>query len=716
MSDEPEESAYYLRLVSMYMDIGTETVLGVFVHHSPGKDAETFLETNQNGIIKLKTDHILNDQECASLLQEGTHDLKNPLDLNGFDVSLLITLARNLFTNQQLPPPAKGWQYPPRNKDKSIAADLIRLKKTRNIIVGHHPRARLPKWRFDEEWQKVSEIILRLQRQIAPGNVVHIKKRIEEYRVQRLDPSVENKYDEKLKEWHEEITKVQDQVGELFKELEGFDAYFRNKNDRFERYTKLLTKGGRFVLSALLNKKIEKHGRDLRSILDENKDILNRNITDSKQLDLLFPPTNPTDPLDTSSWGVSLLATVILQLFHSEKDRGINLDIKSIGDAHRNYADAALVALDSNTFEDYWTDLKASIKTVSRKLDKDMAARCHLILEECKKGVSEKEFQTYMDELKAQGCLMKTFTDIFKDTLQKTKDFLQDMITHGISFNNGHELELKMITLGNNEEKKKLAEEILTEVWHEALDRSIQTSDFPEVKKEVENILAEIKKSKSVKNISIKTACILLQITCISPCDMLHMINYFESKRCLESLENISKELGYYFDTSFAVYSVIPIDCLWAISNVQSESAQPRDSGIRLPITVFSPAGIKHLISLCGSEKIANSTDSIADDLSKHLDDTITLKMSTDMKELGIIFDEDKSSSDSCSDCSTTESNVQNSYELIQPDVSEESLEGMSPGIIPKDSTGQQLDDKKVKQPFLANFVFVQAMLVPNIY
>ncbi|XP_053390276.1 uncharacterized protein LOC128553183, partial [Mercenaria mercenaria] len=70
--------------------------------------------------------------------------------------------------------------------------------------------------------------------------------------------------------------------------------------------------------------------------------------------------------------------------------------------------------------------------------------------------------------------------------------------------------------------------------------------------------------------------------------------------------------------------------------------------------------------------------------------------MSTDMKELGIIFDEDKSSSDSCSDCSTTESNVQNSYELIQPDVSEESLEGMSPGIIPKDSTGQQLDDKKV--------------------
>ncbi|XP_053390032.1 uncharacterized protein LOC128552964 [Mercenaria mercenaria] len=608
MSDDPEESGYYLRLVSMYMDIGTETVLDVFVHHSPGKDAETFLKANQHAIIKMKTDHILNEQECASLLQKGTHVLKNPLDLNRFDVSLLITLARNLFTSHQLPPPAKGWKYPPKTRDVSVAADLIRLKTIRNVIVGHHPRARLPKWRFDDEWQKVSEIILRLQQQIAPGNEVHIEKRIEEYRVQRLDPSVENKYDEKLKEWHEEVTKMQDQVEELIKKLEGFDAYFKNKNDRFERYTKLLTKGGHFVLSALLDKKIEKQGIDLRSILDDKKDTLKRNVTDSEQLDLLYPSTNQTKPLDTSSWDVSLLATVILQLFDSTKERDIDQDVKNIGDAQRNYADAALVALDSNTFEDYWTDLKASIKIVSRELDGDKAAQCHQILEECKKKISKKQFRTYMDDLKAKGSQMKSFTDVFKDTLKKTQEFLQDMITHGINFKNGHELELKMITVGKNEEKKELAEKILTEVWHEALDRSIQTTDFSEVKKEVLKILEEIKKSKSVKNITISNKCILLQIKCTSPNDLLNTINYFESESCHESFENISKELGYYLDTALAVYYVVPIDCLWAISNLQDESTQPEETGVRLPITVSSPAGMKHLISLCGREQITNST------------------------------------------------------------------------------------------------------------
>ncbi|XP_053373924.1 uncharacterized protein LOC123532743 [Mercenaria mercenaria] len=694
MSDDPKESGYYLRLVSMYMDIGTETVLGVFVHLSPGKDAETFLKANQHAIIKMKTEHILNEQECASLLQKGTNVLKSPLDLNRFDVSLLITLARNLFTSHQLPPPAKGWKYPPRNKDKSVAADLMRLKTIRNVIVGHHPRARLPKWRFDDEWQEVSEIILRLQQQIAPGNKVHIEKRIDEYRVQRLDPSVENKYDEKLKEWHEEVTNVQDQVEELIKKLEGFDAYFKNKNDRFERYTKLLTKGGHFVLSALLDKKMKKQGIDLRSLLDDKEDTLKRNVTDSKQLDFLYPSTNATDPLDTSSWDVSLLATVILQLFDSTKERDINQDVKNIGDAQRNHADAALVALDSNTFEDYWTDLKASIKIVSRELDEDKAAQCHQILEECKKRISEKEFQTYMDELKAKGSQMKSFTDIFKDTLKKTQEFLQDMITHGINFKNGHELELKMITLGKNEEKKELAEKILTEVWHEALDRSIQTTYFPEVKKEVLKILEEIKKSKSVKNITISKKCILLQITCTSPNDLLNMINYFESENCHESFGNISKELGYYLNTALAVYYVVPIDCLWAISNLQDESTQPEERGVRLPITVSSPAGMKHLISLCGREEIANSTNSIADALSKHLDDTIELKTSTDMKELGTVFDADKSSSDSSSDCSTTESSVINSNQLKQPDVSEKFSEEKSPGNMPEELTVQELDDK----------------------
>ncbi|XP_045189783.2 uncharacterized protein LOC123547071 isoform X2 [Mercenaria mercenaria] len=662
MSDEPEETEYYLRLLSMYLDLGTETVLDVFEYHSPGGNPKTFLKSKEETIIKLKTKRILNKQESYLLLQEVNAEdkqkvnyvLRSLLDLKRFDISLLITLSINLFTEQLLPPPAKGWDQPPKNSDKSIAADLLRLRTTRNVIVGHHPRARLPKWRFDEEWEKVSEILIRIQQQLPLNKEARMKERVEAYRFQRLDPTVKNMNDAKIREWHEDVSKVQAQVEDLIKKIEGFDAYFEKKCDRYEKYIALLVRGGGFVLSALLGKEIKKQGRDLRSILDDSKDTLEGIITDSRQLEVLYPSTLDSKQSDPSTWDVPLLETVTLQLFGNSIEPVARDAIETLGDACRNYADTAFIALDGNRFEDYSTDLKASIRIISNYIDKEQSNKCKQILDECKENLSNGSFKTYMDELKTQSFLLKSFTDISKETLQQTKDCLQEMITNGISFKKSHELELKMITLGNDYQKTELAEEILTIVWHEALDRSNEATEFPEVKKEVLKILEEIKKGKNIESISIKKACIIMQISCTSPSDMLAVINYFGSDELYEALRNIAQELGYYFNTAFTVFSVIPIDSLWGISNRQSDPAQTEEFGIRLPISVTSPADMLQLRSLISSEKIINSTNSIADALSKHLAGKITVKAETDMKELKNVLDAEMTNSDSSSSNSSS--------------------------------------------------------------
>ncbi|XP_053391264.1 uncharacterized protein LOC123558629 [Mercenaria mercenaria] len=397
---------------------------------------------------------------------------------------------------------------------------------------------------------------------------------------------------------------MQAEVQYLIEKVKGFDSYFTNKCDRYEKYTALLVKDGYFALSTFLDKEVKKDGRDLCNILDDNKDSFRRDLT-SKQLDVLYPSTKGSAQLDPSTWDVGLLATVILNIFGNSIARLARKLIKYIGDASQDYAEKAIIALDGNKFEKISTELRTKILILSEYIDEETANRCEMILDECE---ASDAFKTNMDMLKTQDTLMKSFTDIQEETLQRTKKCLQEMITNGISFGQSHELDLKMITLGTDEENKKFAEEVLTDIWKESLDRSKETEIFPEVKKEVSKILEEIKKGKNAKSFSIEMGSIILRISFKTPREMLSTIHYFESRSFQEAIGNIAEGLGYYFNTAFAVFTVMPIDSLWGILNPQSSLARAQEYGIRLSISVSSPADMLQLRSLIVSEKIAKST------------------------------------------------------------------------------------------------------------
>ncbi|XP_053374178.1 uncharacterized protein LOC128546827 [Mercenaria mercenaria] len=650
MSDNPEETACYLRLVSMFMDLCTESVRKVFTFYSPNNNGEDFIRLNQAKLNELKTKGILNQQECEVVITQWPN-------LRLMDISLLITLSINLFTTVQLPAPTKGWDRPPKGKDISIAADLLRLRKIRNVIVGHHPCARLPQWKFEKEWKNIETILLRIERLIDPGNEVHLQSQIECYFTQQLQPCIQNEHDPKLKEWYLEVSKAQKQVDEYLKNLEGFNIYLKEKSDRYERYIKLLVKGGRFVLSALIKTKCQQS--DLRCKLDEKEDILREKIADSEHLEILYPSASDrlATPLDLSVWDISLLTGVLLYAFECECD--LKEAIDNLHNARKNYAEVVVKSLDPDTFVDYLSDLKFSINVAKSYLNSEEKSHINKILEESKKTAKEDgSFKTYMEELKSQGLQMKTFSDIHKETVQKTKETLQQMITHGISFDSNRVLELKMITVGSDEEKKKIAENILFEVWQIALDRTENKGNFQEIQGEVNMILKEIKKSKNIQNISVEQKCVLLQIESREPCDMLSLIEYFESDLFHKTLDGICKAVGYHCDTIVAVCSNVTIESLYGILNEQHLSKQ-QESGIRVPITVSSPAAMMELWKLFRSEQFLNSTSAIAEKLSKHSNTSVTLKTFTDMKEFNDVFDgeTEQSSTDSESNDSLTQDN-----------------------------------------------------------
>ncbi|XP_053380315.1 uncharacterized protein LOC123558618 [Mercenaria mercenaria] len=560
MPDCEDESAYYLRFMSMYIDLGTEVVLKVFVHHTPGKDADSFLLSGpiKKKLLQLKNRKILNEAESDLVLTSAP----NP---KAFDISLLTTLSINLLS-ERLTPPDKGWSNPPKNSDESISADLLRLRTIRNLIVCHVCKAQLPQWRFNNEWENVEKIFLRIYRNIAPDEESELKRRIEKYRFRKLDPSNKNKYDAKLKEWQHAISKVQQEVEDAFKTLKDIDKYLKEKSDRYERYIKLLVKGGRFVISSFIEDNVKTQNKTLEDVIKEREDYVRKSIDNQDHLHILYPSDqgDSSKPIDMSTWDITLLATVLLQVLDSSSlDDKVKRAINMINTARQNYAKAAVVSLDSDEFAEYSSDLKYSIRLLSGYLDQQKQIKCEEILSECKQiSKSADAHQTYFNELENQSLKIKSIQQIYTETVKKTKDILHEMITHGINFEHEHVLELKMITLGSDEEKKQLGETVLIEIWREALERSNNSTEFDVVKKEVSKILTEIRKHKEVTGVAVKQKCILLEIVCSSPHTVLDLLNYFESAEFDQSVCIISNELGYLCNTIFTIEANVTLESL----------------------------------------------------------------------------------------------------------------------------------------------------------
>ena len=196
-----QEKANFTRLSRLLVDKGTEALRNTFDSiHSPA-NLPGVLSANKTSLLKLKP-RVINDSQWH-LLYPPSGD---PPDSKTFDVTLLTVLFRNICGL-----PKTGWGAMRVDSDRSMQANIVRIRLLRNEVYAHATSTQVDNGTFESLWKKISQALVDL-------NIS--RKDIDKLKTCPLGPR-EEEYVRMLKNWqlHEE---------ELLVMLEGLNNNFKS--------------------------------------------------------------------------------------------------------------------------------------------------------------------------------------------------------------------------------------------------------------------------------------------------------------------------------------------------------------------------------------------------------------------------------------------------------------------------------------------------------
>ncbi|CAB4001491.1 E3 ubiquitin- ligase DZIP3, partial [Paramuricea clavata] len=191
------EKANFTRLSRLLVEKGTEALRNTFDSIHPPAKLPAVLNANRKYLLRLKFRVINNSQWDLLFPPSG-----DPPDSKTFDVTLLTVLFRNICGL-----PSTGWDAMPPDPDRSMQANIVRLKSFRNEVYAHVTSTQVDNATFESLWQKISQALVELN---IPQNDV------DDLKICSLGPE-EEIYVETLKEWksqEEESMKVLTSIAE----------------------------------------------------------------------------------------------------------------------------------------------------------------------------------------------------------------------------------------------------------------------------------------------------------------------------------------------------------------------------------------------------------------------------------------------------------------------------------------------------------------------
>lgn len=171
--------------------------------------------------------HVTEIQMTTRLLEEGTKKLflsskaalvaevKELLypqngyftgDYTSLDLPTLYRLIRNV---SGIPAPQKGWGTAPDPNDRSVSANIERLREIRNKNIGHNPGKFLKNQEFQTLWNEIETSMEKLE-QSLPGKSTKYKNEAIKWKTCPFDSSLPF---EEIRNLQEIISKMK---GELF--------------------------------------------------------------------------------------------------------------------------------------------------------------------------------------------------------------------------------------------------------------------------------------------------------------------------------------------------------------------------------------------------------------------------------------------------------------------------------------------------------------------
>ncbi|XP_061190636.1 uncharacterized protein LOC133198589 [Saccostrea echinata] len=131
-------------------------------------------------------------------------------DYSDLDISLLYILLRNV---SKIPQHSEGWEKIPKPGDRSVAANIERLRLVRNKYYGHAADLSLSESNFKAELRNIRDIIMELERYLGTTGIY--QDAINTIETCSMDPEQEKKNIELLGDFHNLSSQIQSIQREL---------------------------------------------------------------------------------------------------------------------------------------------------------------------------------------------------------------------------------------------------------------------------------------------------------------------------------------------------------------------------------------------------------------------------------------------------------------------------------------------------------------------
>ena len=198
-----KETTNYARLCRLLVGVSAHILRETFDKRRPPGNLDTVLSSLPiHRVLKsLRNKKILNPSQWDKLYPA----IKSSVSSKNFDITLLMVLLRNICG---LAPPATGWDTIPPATDKTLEADIVRIKCYRNTVYGHASQVSVDDPTFNQYWQDIQDALVRL------GGAGY-QSAIDDLKKECMDPEFEEHYKELLKQWVVDEVSIKERLDEM---------------------------------------------------------------------------------------------------------------------------------------------------------------------------------------------------------------------------------------------------------------------------------------------------------------------------------------------------------------------------------------------------------------------------------------------------------------------------------------------------------------------
>lgn len=193
-----KEKSNYARLCFLLVDIGTQCLRDRFNKICPPESLCSTLTIHKTKLLTLRHKRIIKSDQWETLFPPAPSFASS----EDFDITLLMILLRNICG---LSTPVLGWDTLPFPADKSVEADIARVKYYRNTIFAHAKTASIDDATYNTHWLAIRETLVRL------GGTSY-EATIDKLWAVCLDPQVEENHKGLLEQWKEDETVIKGKV------------------------------------------------------------------------------------------------------------------------------------------------------------------------------------------------------------------------------------------------------------------------------------------------------------------------------------------------------------------------------------------------------------------------------------------------------------------------------------------------------------------------